>query len=87
MEYCANPAGNPGKHEQGNHIPCQLKIYNALGQLVKTLYDQMLPAGTYDLRVKWTGTDDSGIRQAFGMYYLQLRHGNHDRVQKMLMLR
>lgn len=49
----------------------QLNIYNLRGQLVRSLVNGHLEAGTYP--VVWDGTDDSGNRMGSGTYFARLR--------------
>jgi hypothetical protein len=44
-----------------------LKIYNIVGQLVKTLTDKDQDAGNYSVR--WNGTDKNGIKVSSGVYF------------------
>lgn len=60
----------------------QLKIYNALGQVVRTLVDGLQPAGAQ--QVVWDGRDEGGQDVAGGVYLYRLEAG--DRVQTRLML-
>jgi hypothetical protein len=47
-----------------------LKIFNMIGQEVRTLVHGTLPAGTQD--VTWNGTDDAGHALASGVYFYSL---------------
>lgn len=62
-----------------------LRIYNMLGQLVKTLVDADLPAG--DHQAVWNGTDDQGRALASGMYFYRLQAGGMSEVRRMVLLR
>jgi len=48
-----------------------LKIYNVLGQEVRTLVDREQPAGSY--RVLWDGRDNSGKDVSSGIYFCRLK--------------
>jgi hypothetical protein len=71
-------ADNPSTH-------ITLKVYNILGQRVRTLVDEDKPVGTY--RVIWDGTDDKGEGVASGIYLYQLRTEGQTLTRKMLLLR
>ena len=51
----------------------QLNVYNLRGQLVRSLANGQLEAGTYTL--VWDGTDDAGSRMGSGTYFARLRIG------------
>ena len=55
------------------HSPLRttLKIYNILGQLVRTLVDKEKAPGNYN--VVWDGKDDSGKEVSSGIYFYQLK--------------
>jgi len=63
----------------------QVKIYNAMGQVVRTLVDKFQTKGTH--QVVWDGTDDSGNRVASGMYLYSLEFGNFKKVKQMTFLK
>ena len=62
-----------------------LKIYNLLGQLVKTLVDDRQIAATY--LAKWDGTADNGSKVASGVYIYQLKSKNISLSKKMLLIK
>lgn len=62
-----------------------LKIYNILGQLVRTLRDGYQPAGTY--RIRWDGTNSSNIRASSGIYLYILQHSDATEIRKMTFLK
>jgi hypothetical protein len=62
-----------------------IKIYNELGQEVRQLVDELKTAGQHT--VSWDGTDNSGNSLATGMYFYQLKVGDHLSAKKMVMLR
>ncbi len=66
-------------------IPTTLKIYNILGQEIKTIVDEEKLPGTYE--VYWDGTDNSGVQVASGIYFYRLRAGQHSEVKKMLLVK
>ncbi|SYZ72854.1 hypothetical protein TRIP_C20969 [Candidatus Zixiibacteriota bacterium] len=62
-----------------------LEIYNVLGQKVRTLLDEELPAGFHS--VTWDGRDGSGQEAATGVYFYRLKAGDFREIKKMLMLK
>ena len=63
----------------------ELRVYNALGQAVRTLLRQQRAAGTH--QIHWDGTDDQGRPLASGTYLLIMRTGAVRQATKMLLLR
>jgi hypothetical protein len=63
----------------------QLKIYNSLGQLVRTLVNQDKPAGTYS--VVWNGRSDNGSSLSSGVYITRMVAGSYVHSQKMTLLK
>jgi hypothetical protein len=62
-----------------------LKIYNVAGQLVKTLVNDVLEAGAYSK--EWTGTNNSGVKVASGVYFYSIEADNFTSTKKMVLLR
>ncbi len=63
--------------------PVKLVLYNAKGQLVKTLFDEKVLPGNY--RVWWDGTDETGMQVASGMYLYRIVSGRNSQVKKLLL--
>jgi hypothetical protein len=63
----------------------ELKIFNSLGQLVKTLVQSELPAGFYS--VFWNGKDEHNIDVSSGIYFYTLQVNNNTFFRKMILLR
>jgi len=61
-----------------------LKIYNTLGQSVRTLVDEFMPAGSFE--VLWDGKDGNGHRMPSGVYLYRIETGGLVQSKKMLML-
>jgi len=61
------------------------KVYNILGQEVRTLVDAQKEAGSY--RVCWDGTDDRGKSVASGIYFYRIKAGEYSQIRKMVLLR
>lgn len=68
---------------KAGHI--RLSIYNVLGQVVRTLYDDKLPAGKHS--VIFDGRDDNGSTIASGIYFYRLETGNFTQSKKMILLK
>ena len=62
-----------------------IKIYNILGQEVKTLVNEDKSAGTYT--VQWNGDNDFGYQVASGTYIYRIVAGNFVQVRKMVLLK
>ncbi len=61
-----------------------LKIYNVLGEEVRTLVDADQQANTY--QVTWDGRDAGGKQVASGVYFSTLKAGEFDATTKMVFL-
>ncbi len=61
-----------------------IKIYNALGQCVRQLLQQLREAGVH--QVVWDGLDDEGRKAGTGIYFYHVRAGMESKVGKMVML-
>lgn len=62
-----------------------LRIYNLRGQLVNTLCDSELSAGSYSYI--WDGRDAGRSRVASGVYFYRLSTASHTETRKMLLLK
>jgi|GEM_PF-1662858 beta-lactamase superfamily II metal-dependent hydrolase len=65
--------------------PASLKIYNILGQEVKTLFDGQHQAGAYN--IVWNGRDNKGREVSSGVYYYRLTSGGSTACKKMVIIR
>ncbi len=73
-------ATNPGSAGK-----VELKIYNLLGQVVRTLVDGNVPAGSYN--INWDGRDENGRLVAAGVYLYNLTADQTRITKKMALLR
>ena len=62
-----------------------LKIFNILGQRVRTLIDESKSIGEYSMQ--WDGMNDEGISMSSGIYFYHLQAGKFSQTRKMLLLR
>jgi hypothetical protein len=62
-----------------------LRIYNVRGELVRTLHDGMIEAGTHSR--EWNGRDDGGSMAASGIYLYKLDGFGQTLTKKMALLK
>jgi len=62
-----------------------LKVYNVAGQLVRTLVNEVRPAGSYT--EPWNGLNDRGSAVASGIYFYKMETNGFTATKKMVMLR
>jgi hypothetical protein len=62
-----------------------LKVFNVRGELVRTLVNGQLEAGTHD--IVWDGKSDQGSQAASGVYFYETRHGGEVKVNKMALVK
>ena len=74
-----------GSLEFGDPVRTTMKVYNILGQLVRTLVDEEKTPGKYE--INWDGNDDSGKEVGSGIYFYQLRTRDYTDTKKMVLLR
>ena len=60
-------------------------VYNLLGQLVRTLADHGLNAGSH--RMHWNGRNENGEQVPCGIYYLRVQTQEQVKVHQMLLLK
>lgn len=65
-----------------DHI--SIKIFNAMGQMVKTLVDQPVTPGYHQL--SWDGTDQQGRPLSSGVYLVQMKASSFVKMQKITLL-
>ncbi len=68
-----------------NDSNVELSIFNIKGQKVKTLVNEMLPAGEHS--IIWNGRDSNGNRVSSGMYFYKLKAGDFQKVRKMILIK
>jgi len=63
-----------------------LRVYNVLGQEIKTLIDQrLMNPGSYTVR--WDGTNQSGVLMPSGEYLYKLQASHYSETKKMVLIR
>jgi outer membrane protein assembly factor BamB len=63
----------------------ELTIHNLQGQMVRTLVNEVVPAGMHS--AIWNGRDSNGNRASSGIYFYKLKAGELLRVRKMILLK
>ncbi len=61
-----------------------ISVYNAIGQHIETLVNDVRAAGDY--QVTWNGTHANGEKAASGIYFIRMTTGNSTFVQKALLV-
>jgi parallel beta-helix repeat protein len=69
----------------GAPVYTTLRIYNILGQLVRTLTDEEKGEGRYIIH--WDGRNDAGNEVSSGVYFYKLEAGTFSETKKMVLLR
>jgi flagellar hook assembly protein FlgD len=62
-----------------------LEVYDAVGQRVRSLVSQRLPAGLHTFL--WDGRNADGQALGSGVYFARLRASEFSAVRKMVLLR
>ncbi len=72
-------------HGRQTPVHTTLKLYNLLGQKVRTLVDAEMIPGNY--QAVWDGKDNRGKEVASGIYLCRLQSGPHQEIRKMVLLK
>jgi len=72
-------------YDLAQSAPTLIEIYNAKGQLVKTLLNQTQAMGSH--RISWNGLDEQGNSVSSGVYYFKLRSGKFSSSKKMVLMK
>ena len=70
---------------RGSSERVTLKIFNVLGQEIRTLVDEVQPGGLYLAR--WDGRDHQALQAASGVYFAELRAGSLRHTRKLVLMR
>ncbi len=62
-----------------------ITLYNIRGQKVKTLINEVMPAGQH--AVVWNGKDEYGKRAASGVYFYKMQTSDFTKVRKAMLLK
>ncbi len=79
---------NPSTRINYNLLETQnvkLKIYNAKGQLIKTLVNEKQNKGNYSC--EWKGDNEQGQNVGAGIYFYVMQTNNYKKINKMLLLK
>ncbi|MCB5251840.1 MAG: S8 family serine peptidase [Candidatus Cloacimonadaceae bacterium] len=68
-----------------DHGNVSLDIYNQKGQKVRSLLNDVLPAGEHSIH--WNGTDDNGQNVASGLYFYRMKSGKYSSTRKMILMK
>jgi len=79
-----NPETNI-RYQLKAHGRVTISIHNALGQRVKTVVNEVQPAGRYT--VIWSGESDSGVNVGSGIYFLRMETPGFVQTRKMVYLK
>ncbi|MFQ6103539.1 MAG: T9SS type A sorting domain-containing protein [Candidatus Glassbacteria bacterium] len=71
--------------EAGSETRASLSVYNGRGIKVRTLVDDSLAPGRYD--VIWDGKNERGVSLPSGVYIYRLRAGGESATRKLVLLR
>ncbi|MGB3092774.1 MAG: FlgD immunoglobulin-like domain containing protein [Candidatus Zixiibacteriota bacterium] len=75
----------PSPGDGGITLPTNLRIYNVLGEVVRTLVDEPMVPGVH--HEVWDGKDDQGSRVASGIYFYRLRSSDFVQTKKMVLMK
>ncbi len=73
------------RYSLANPVKVELKIYNILGELVRTLVNKEQPAGRHE--ASWDGKDESSRNLPSGIYLYQIKAGDFTKKMKMLLVK
>jgi hypothetical protein len=73
------------KYNLADEAQVHLRVYNIVGQVVRTLVQERQAAGRYSVR--WDGRDDRGLTVSSGIYFYQITAGKFKDVRKLMLLK
>jgi hypothetical protein len=77
--------GTEIKYEVARAGNVSIKVYNAMGQVVKVLQDGRLEPNRYSAH--WDGTNQAGERVASGIYFYKMQSDQFSAVKKMAVIK
>jgi hypothetical protein len=80
---CSN--GTEIRFEVARSSNISIKVYNAMGQLVRTVENRKMQPGRYSVR--WDGTNAAGHHVSSGVYFYKMETGRFAATKKMLVVR
>lgn len=89
--YCNNQQkrGNPDENKRNNRltetVPVHISVYDATGQLVSTLKQEIEQPGLYPLQ--WNGRDLGNQPVSSGTYYVRFQVGSQVAVQAVTLVK
>jgi hypothetical protein len=72
------------RYEVARRAHVRIRVYNALGQVVRVLQDAPVDPGVHEMR--WDGRNDSGGRVSSGVYFYKMEAGRYQATRKMLII-
>ena len=81
IHYAFPDAGR--RTQDARHVT--LKIYNVLGQEIRTLVEEEKEPGYYT--VTWDGVDSDGVGAASGIYFYRLKVGDFNATKRMVLMK
>ncbi|UCE17165.1 MAG: T9SS type A sorting domain-containing protein, partial [Gemmatimonadota bacterium] len=85
IRFSLPDADGDRRRETGDRNHTTLKIYNMLGQEVRTLVDEEREAGYYT--ATWDSKNDNGSEVASGVYFCTLRAGDFTATKRMVLMK
>jgi hypothetical protein len=73
------------RYEVARTTAVSIKVYNAMGQHVKTLVDEPVEPGRY--LAQWDGTNLAGMKVSSGVYFYRMAAGAFSATKKMLVVK
>jgi hypothetical protein len=78
-------AGTEVRYEVARTSDVSIKVYNAMGQLVRTLLNEQVEPGRY--AATWDAKNVQGEKVAAGVYFYKMSTGQYSATKKMLVVR
>ena len=78
-------SGTEVRYEVARTSDVSIKIYNAMGQLVKTLVDERMEPGRF--AATWNARNHQGDEVAAGVYFYKMTAGTFNATKKMLVVK